>query len=381
MNIKQQIEQVLKSTDRNDLNFPTTGTTQSLTSMTDIQHGHVYTHVIHSLQHERSRVFITLTCNTDDIAVYTSSEQTMWTFTARINEFANLLDTLNLHQLVGEATRPKSRTYLDLIITSNLNSIHIVSVLPPLCRKCDHSVVQCIFNSKMYQSGHATRTIYNYNAVDWGYYCYQISQQLRKNPNVYMFGVSVDARYQALCYCILKAAELAIPSKVITLHQRDKPWFTESLRCLYRRRNRLYRTYKHIQNTKHYALYRSASKIFFTQCEDEKKAYFAKLNNIQVNNKNWWKLLKASMGRRATVNIPSLLNPQSQWVHGNLSKANLMNSYFASVCFMSSIDENRTFNYPLHTSTASIENISVSDYWWYQHFQGLLSWYYMQNAA
>ncbi|CAF1576286.1 unnamed protein product, partial [Didymodactylos carnosus] len=64
------------------------------------------------------------------------------------------------------------------------------------------------------------------------------------------------------------------------------------------------------------------------------------------------------MGRRATVNIPSLLNPQSQWVHDNLGKANLMNSYFASVCFMSSIDENRTFNYPLHTSTVSIENIS-----------------------
>ncbi|CAF4898393.1 unnamed protein product [Rotaria sp. Silwood1] len=54
--------------------------------MTDIQDGHVYTNILYSLENERQSKFISLTCNIDGVAVYTSSEQSMWTFIACINE-------------------------------------------------------------------------------------------------------------------------------------------------------------------------------------------------------------------------------------------------------------------------------------------------------
>jgi hypothetical protein len=101
MNIQQQIEQVLKSIDRNDLDLPTTAAVEPRTSMTDIQHGRVYANIIRSLHHERRRIFVTLTCNIDGVAVYTSSEQTMWTFTACINELRRSI-RYSIENIIGQ---------------------------------------------------------------------------------------------------------------------------------------------------------------------------------------------------------------------------------------------------------------------------------------
>ncbi|CAF4609618.1 unnamed protein product [Rotaria sp. Silwood2] len=86
MNIQQQIEQVLRSINQNDLNLPAEKYRNTKKSMTDIQDGHVYTNILHSLENERQSKFISLTCNIDGAAIYTSSEQSMWTFTACVNE-------------------------------------------------------------------------------------------------------------------------------------------------------------------------------------------------------------------------------------------------------------------------------------------------------
>ncbi|CAF2233614.1 unnamed protein product [Rotaria magnacalcarata] len=86
MNIQQQIQQVLRSIDQNDLHLPETKCRDSPKSMNDIQDGDVYRNILYSLKNEHQPKFISLTCNIDGVAVYTSSEQSMWTFTASINE-------------------------------------------------------------------------------------------------------------------------------------------------------------------------------------------------------------------------------------------------------------------------------------------------------
>jgi hypothetical protein len=86
LNIQQQVEQVLKLIDRNDLNLSVQTSKEVKTSMTDIYHGRVYQNIIHSSRNDSHKLFISLTCNIDGAAVYTSSEQSMWTFTACLNE-------------------------------------------------------------------------------------------------------------------------------------------------------------------------------------------------------------------------------------------------------------------------------------------------------
>jgi hypothetical protein len=110
MNIEQQIEQILKSIDQNDLNLSIQTSKDMTSSMTDIYHGRVYKNIIHSLRNEHHKLFVSLTCNIDGVAVYTSSEQTMWTFTACLNELDRSI-RFNMEKIIG-ITFVKYKCYL-----------------------------------------------------------------------------------------------------------------------------------------------------------------------------------------------------------------------------------------------------------------------------
>lgn len=69
--------------------------------MFDIQHDNMYRNVVYSLRNQRKKLFITLTCNIDGAALHTSSEQSMWTFTACINELRRSI-RFNLENMIGE---------------------------------------------------------------------------------------------------------------------------------------------------------------------------------------------------------------------------------------------------------------------------------------
>ncbi|CAF2706033.1 unnamed protein product [Rotaria sp. Silwood2] len=100
MNIQQQIEEVLRSTHRNDLDLSAQTLPESTTSLIDIYHGGVYRNTVHSLRNENNNRFISLTCNIDGAAVYTSSEQTMWAFMACLNEL-NRSIRFNIEKMIG----------------------------------------------------------------------------------------------------------------------------------------------------------------------------------------------------------------------------------------------------------------------------------------
>jgi hypothetical protein len=111
MNVKQQIEQLLLSVNREDLHLPRRMESPSL-PMKDIYHGQVYADVFRSLQNEDKKLFVSLSCNIDGVAVYTSSEQSMWTFTACVNELKRSI-RFDLERIIGES--PFFSTFLHLI--------------------------------------------------------------------------------------------------------------------------------------------------------------------------------------------------------------------------------------------------------------------------
>jgi len=100
MNIQQQIEEVLRSTHQNDLDLSAQTSTESTISLIDIHNGDVYKNIVHSLRNENHNFFISLTCNIDGAAVYTSSEQSMWTFIACLNELKRSI-RFNIEKMIG----------------------------------------------------------------------------------------------------------------------------------------------------------------------------------------------------------------------------------------------------------------------------------------
>ena len=101
MNVKQQIEQLLLSVNREDLHLPRQIESPSL-AMKDIYYGQVYANLFRSLQNEDKKLSLSLSCNIDGVAVYTSSEQSMWTFTACVNELRRSI-RFDLERIIGES--------------------------------------------------------------------------------------------------------------------------------------------------------------------------------------------------------------------------------------------------------------------------------------
>ena len=119
MNVKQQIEQLFRSIDREDLHLNRGMTTSSL-PMTDVYHGQVYRSILRSLRHEEHNSFVSLSCNIDGVAVYTSSEQSMWTFTACLNELERSI-RFDLERIVGNDPIYIQRLYIRSFCSSLRN--------------------------------------------------------------------------------------------------------------------------------------------------------------------------------------------------------------------------------------------------------------------
>lgn len=101
LNIEKQIQHVLRSIDVDDLNLTFASNWNASSEMADVQHGNIYKNIVYSLRNQDRKLFITLTCNIDGAALYTSSEQSMWTFTACINELRRSI-RFNMENMIGE---------------------------------------------------------------------------------------------------------------------------------------------------------------------------------------------------------------------------------------------------------------------------------------
>lgn len=102
MNIEHQIQQVLSTINHNELHISRSMCTDVTSlSMTDIQDGRVYMNISRTLNNQSDSKFITLTCNIDGVKVYTNSEQSMWTFTACINELQRKI-RFSIENIIGK---------------------------------------------------------------------------------------------------------------------------------------------------------------------------------------------------------------------------------------------------------------------------------------
>jgi len=116
MNIQQQIEQILKSIDQTNLHLTTQTSAAFSTTIADVYHGRVYKNIVQSLRNEHHNRFISLTTNTDGVAIYTSSEQSMWTFTACLNELDRSI-RFNIEKMIGMHFQKYEYHIFDLVFS------------------------------------------------------------------------------------------------------------------------------------------------------------------------------------------------------------------------------------------------------------------------
>ena len=245
----------------------------------------------------------------------------------------DLINRNDLFQIIKSPTRitDQSSSLLDLIITDAPQPVNCSGTLAPIGSR-DHYVVFCRLKLTVVKPNSYKRQVWNYNSADWT----GLSNALDNAPFDTAYTIYEDINDIVHYWTNLVTSTCAefIPSRSVTIRARDKPWVTNELRWLIRKRNRCWKRFKKSNNQAHFQIYkrvRNATVLLNRKCiKDYAVSIDTKLQNSD-DPKIWWHNVKALLSSKAHLSIPPILI-NGKPLSSNSDKADAFNRYFISQC-------------------------------------------------
>ena len=175
------------------------------------------------------------------------------------NKLVDLINTCNLHQIIDEPTRitANSASLLDIIITDSPGYIMDSGTLPPLSN-LDHSCSYCKLKIRYLKETMYQRNIWDYKNADFD----GLNEHLRNAP--WDVGLDtfddIDDSVGYFTTLLITTAKDYIPNKTVLIRPKDKPWVTNNIRKLFRKRDRCFKKFKRTHLPDHEIHYKKLSK-------------------------------------------------------------------------------------------------------------------------
>ena len=269
----------------------------------------------------------------------------------RLYDFVN---RNGMMQLVTEPTRitENSRSLIDLIITNSPQIVTDTFVNPPLLR-CDHLVIGASLCLSV-PSGSYTKTFYNLNRTDIGSLQNAlISHDWESCLDRNNAEDSVHKWVDSFTNIINNNTHIS----KITIRNRDKPWFKNSLNHIIHVRHRMFRRARTRNTIEAWDSFKRADeecgKALAKARQDYYQSLVDDLSDYSLASKKWWSATKDLTGKRKSTSIPNLLDESNKQVLDDRSKCNLLNRFFAK---QSSLDDSGVSVPPVTPYTGSILN-------------------------
>lgn len=125
---------------------------------------------------------------------------------------------------------------------------------------------------------------------------------------------------------ILDAAELCIPSKIITVRKNQPQWLTSNIRKLIRKKNRIHRKARRSNSPSDWNKFRrirnDVTNLVRKSKEEHKNNLIKKLINENSSGSNWWKTVKQLTGIKSRDHgIPPLVK-NDNLIFDDIEKSN-----------------------------------------------------------
>ena len=288
----------------------------------------------------------------------------------------NLVASHNLFQLIEEPTRISEYTsnLLDLIITDSPGLVLDSGVLTPISNS-DHSVIFCSLSLTHFKDKSFKRPIWDFNKANFQ----DLNIALSSAPwdTAHEVYDSLDDIVSYWSDLFLSTAKDFIPYREVTIRPQDKPWITTEIKKRIRKRNRAWKRFKRYSNTprpysfdmhlkieKFYRFYKKSRNMVVNKIRQSMRSYFLKLNHKldekDLNPKQWWKLSKSVLGNKIHPDIPPLID-NNNVISCITEKCDIFNTYFASQCkILPDLDAPPLPNFSFRTD-ARLHNISVNE--------------------
>jgi hypothetical protein len=151
---------------------------------------------------------------------------------------------------------------------------------------------------------------------------------------------NVNDRTTNITNSILDAAELCIPSKIITVRKNQPQWLTSNIRKLIRKTNRIHRKARPSNSPSDWNKFRrirnDVTNLVRKSKEEHQNNLIKKLINENSSGSNWWKTVKQLTGIKSRDHgIPPLVI-NDNLIFDDIEKANEFNIFFVA---QSNIDD------------------------------------------
>ncbi|MCG7877682.1 MAG: reverse transcriptase domain-containing protein [Candidatus Thiodiazotropha endolucinida] len=276
-------------------------------------------------------------------------------------KIADLCQQYNFNQLINEPTNytEYSSTIIDLIMVSNMHSVNHSGVGEPFLMQDIryHCPTFCIFNFKKYNPKSFNRKIWLYDRGNYAELCQKVSDfdwNSIRNDDVNIYAESFTDNLLAL-------AEQSIPCKTVTIRPRDLPWINSDIRKTMRKRNRLFRKYKHDHRIDTYSRFKQTRNEVIKLIRKSKQNYITSLaNKLKTGNlsvQDYWKTLKTFIKPTQTSSIPPLLK-DNVFISEDSEKANLLNSYFVEQTLID--DQSATLPCSINRDIPTLNTVQIT---------------------
>ena len=266
-----------------------------------------------------------------------------------INEhFLDTINNINLEQIVKTATR-KNKT-LDLFLTNRPGLVLDYKIIPGLS---DHDIVRVTNTIKTKINKIPRRIIYLWNKCN----SIKLHQSAANFQQTFLSKFNTNSPVEEIWKDIktnLKTImDENVPTK-LTSNKINKCWFNSRLKKLCKLKENLFKKYK---ATNSYRIHKKYLKIKHLTQKLSRNLQNEYINNVitKDNNKNLWSFIKSK--KMEPSGIATLKGSNNKTYNDNETKANILNTYFAS-SFSASGDKEVLINL---NKMEEIGNITVDE--------------------
>ena len=166
-------------------------------------------------------------------------------------EIEELFTKLSLSQVISEPTHfepNKTPSCIDLIVTDQPTIILDSGTRASLDSNCHHQIIFCKVNFKIPPPLTFEKKIWHYNKANSA----AIKRSITNFPWRQHLNINNDPNWQAKTFTeiILNIMSIFIPNETKKNIPRDPPWITKPLKTMLNRKNRLYKSFSNVMDTK-----------------------------------------------------------------------------------------------------------------------------------
>ena len=261
-----------------------------------------------------------------------------------------LFSSFGAKQVIDIPTRVTETTtsLIDLIFVFNVDKIQCHGTLPSIA---DHEGTFICFHSNQQKTSTQTKTAFDYKNIDETGLIKYLNEI---NYEITVFSKPVSQQAEAYSDILIRARELFVPTKQITIRPCDQPWVNSYTRLLLRKKNRNYHIFKRDSCKLTNAISKDSSPELVTRLSDKKQSSYksyrsaanesckgnrraklafynsvnATMQSSNISAKKKFSILTKLMRTQKVSSVPPIIE-NGENITDSQEKANIFNNFFA----------------------------------------------------